>query len=85
LDALSPRDRALALVPFYAGARIAETVARDIDDVRLSARKGILRIYGKAERVRELPYGAAKYHQTTWSTTIRWSQAAASNGARSFP
>jgi hypothetical protein len=34
----SPRDQALALVPFYAGARIAETVAFDVDDVRLSAR-----------------------------------------------
>ena len=43
----SPRDKALALVPFYAGARIAETIALDLDDVRLSARKGILRIYGK--------------------------------------
>jgi integrase/recombinase XerD len=39
----SPRDRALALVPFYAGARIAETVALDVDDIRLSARKGIKR------------------------------------------
>src|SRR5712692_2479931 len=28
----SPRDQALALVPFYAGARIAEIVARDVDD-----------------------------------------------------
>jgi site-specific recombinase XerD len=36
----SARDRALALVPFYAGTRIAETVALDVDDVRLSARKG---------------------------------------------
>ena len=36
-------------------ARIAETVALDVDDVRLSARKGILRIYGKGERVREVP------------------------------
>jgi site-specific recombinase XerD len=43
----SPRDRALELVPFYAGARIAETVALDVDDVRLSARQGILPIYGK--------------------------------------
>ncbi len=49
-----PRDKALALVPFYAGARIGETVALDVD-VRLSARKGILRIYGKGERVREVP------------------------------
>jgi site-specific recombinase XerD len=51
----SPRDRALALVPFYAGARISETVALDLDDVRLSARKGVLRILGKGERVREVP------------------------------
>ncbi len=51
----SPRDQALALVPFYAGARISEVVALDIDDVRHSARKGILRILGKGERVREVP------------------------------
>jgi len=51
----SPRDQALALVPFYAGARISEIVGLDIDDVRLSARKGILRICGKGERVREIP------------------------------
>jgi integrase/recombinase XerC len=29
----SPRDQALALVPFYAGARISEIVALDVDDV----------------------------------------------------
>jgi site-specific recombinase XerD len=51
----SPRDSALALVPFYAGARISETVALDLDDVRVSARKGVLRILGKGERVREVP------------------------------
>jgi integrase/recombinase XerC len=51
----SPRDTALALVPFYAGARIAETVGLDVDDVALSARKGELRILGKGERVRHVP------------------------------
>lgn len=51
----SPRDQALALLPFYAGARIAEVVALDIDDIHLSARKGVLRIYGKGERAREIP------------------------------
>lgn len=51
----SPRDQALALVPFYAGARISEVVALDVDDVRHSARKGVLRIFGKGERVREVP------------------------------
>jgi site-specific recombinase XerD len=51
----SPRDQALALVPFYAGARISEIVALDVDDVARSARKGVLRIYGKGERVRKVP------------------------------
>ncbi len=51
----SPRDRALALVPFYAGAWISETVALDLEDLRLSARRAILRIYGKGERVCEVP------------------------------
>lgn len=54
----SPRDRALALTPFYAGTRLAETVALDLDDVRLSARKGILRVVGKGEKVREIPIHA---------------------------
>jgi integrase/recombinase XerC len=51
----SARDRALADVPFYAGARIAETVRLDVEDVRLSARRGSLRLYGKGEKVREVP------------------------------
>jgi len=51
----SPRDQALALVPFYAGARIGEVVGLDVDDVQLSARKGSLRVYGKGEKVREIP------------------------------
>jgi len=41
----NPRDRVLALIPFYAGLRIGETVALDVDDVRVSARKG-LRVAG---------------------------------------
>jgi len=51
----SPRDQALALIPFYAGARIAETVGLDVDDVKISARKGTLRILGKGGKVREVP------------------------------
>jgi integrase/recombinase XerC len=50
----SARDRALALTPFYAGARIAETVRLDLDDVRLSARKGSIRLYGKGGKPREV-------------------------------
>lgn len=41
--------------PFYAGARIAETVRLDVDDIRISARKGVLRILGKGEKVRVVP------------------------------
>jgi hypothetical protein len=51
----SPRDQALALVPFYAGARISEVVALDVDDIARSARKGFLRILGKGERARQVP------------------------------
>lgn len=51
----SPRDRVLALLPIYAGLRVSETVALDTDDVRLSARKGNLRVSGKGTTVRDLP------------------------------
>lgn len=51
----SARDRAIALVPFYAGARIAEITALNVQDVRLTARKSTLRIYGRAETLREIP------------------------------
>ncbi|WP_442939451.1 hypothetical protein [Nonomuraea sp. SYSU D8015] len=42
-------------MPYYAGTRISELVTLDVDDVRLSARKGALRILGKGEKVRQVP------------------------------
>jgi site-specific recombinase XerC len=51
----SRRDRALAGLLFYAGARISEAVGLDVDDARLSARRGVVRILGKGEKVREVP------------------------------
>jgi len=54
----APRDRVLALLPLYAGLRVSETVALDVDDVRLSARKGTLRVRGKGGKPRDLPIRA---------------------------
>ncbi|MBB4703956.1 tyrosine-type recombinase/integrase [Sphaerisporangium siamense] len=50
-----PRDRALTLLPFYAGLRIGDAVALDVPDVRLSARKALLIVYGKGGKIREVP------------------------------
>lgn len=63
-----PRDRALALVGFYAGLRIGETVALDLGDIRMSARKGHLVVrYGKGGRYREVPL-----HPVLRTTLERW-------------
>ena len=57
----SPRDEPLVLVLFYAGARIGEIVALDVDDVARSAREGILRIVGQGvcQRTNPLPTRSA--------------------------
>jgi integrase/recombinase XerD len=49
------RDRAIALLPLYAGTRIAEIAALDVTDVRLSARKGEVHLVGKGEKSRTVP------------------------------
>jgi site-specific recombinase XerD len=51
----SARDRAIALLPLYAGTRIAEIAALDVADVRLSARKGEVHLVGKGEKSRTVP------------------------------
>ncbi|GAA2455754.1 hypothetical protein GCM10010191_88740 [Actinomadura vinacea] len=52
------RDRALALLPFYAGLRTGDAVALGVSDVRMSAREGALVVYGKGGKVREVPIHA---------------------------
>ncbi|MFD3688735.1 tyrosine-type recombinase/integrase [Nocardiopsis sp. NPDC058631] len=42
-----PRDRAICHLAYYTGLRIAEIVALDVADIRLSARKGSVRVRGK--------------------------------------
>ncbi len=51
----SARDQAIALLPLFAGTRIAEIAALDTADVRLSARKGELHLVGKGEKSRTVP------------------------------
>ncbi|MFE1400321.1 tyrosine-type recombinase/integrase [Nocardiopsis dassonvillei] len=43
----SARDRAICHLAYYAGLRVAEIVALDVADIRLSARKGSVRVRGK--------------------------------------
>lgn len=52
---LSARDRAIALVPFYAGARIAEITGLNIDDMTLAGRHSMLRLHGRGGKLREIP------------------------------
>nr|CEL13409.1 Site-specific recombinase XerD [Kibdelosporangium sp. MJ126-NF4]CTQ99098.1 Site-specific recombinase XerD [Kibdelosporangium sp. MJ126-NF4] len=51
-----PRGKALAYIGYHAGLRSGEAVALDLDDVRISAREGVLIIrYGKGGQYREVP------------------------------
>jgi len=55
----SLRDRALAILLFYTGLRLQECADLDIDDVRLSARKGMVIVRGDmGETYREVPLNA---------------------------
>ncbi|MBO3749939.1 tyrosine-type recombinase/integrase [Streptosporangiaceae bacterium NEAU-GS5] len=54
----SPRDKAIALLPYLAGLRISEVVGLDVADVRLSAHPGELCIRGQGRdggKIRLLP------------------------------
>lgn len=54
------RDRAIALVLFYGGLRLAELAALDVEDVELSARRGRLKVRtGKGDAYREVPLNSA--------------------------
>ncbi len=64
----SVRDQALARLLFYTGLRLGECAALNVDDVRVSARKGVVIIRsGKGETYREVPLNT-EVHQalTLW-------------------
>ena len=55
----STRDRAIVVTLLYTGLRLAELVALDLDDVRLSARRGLVVVRsGKGDAYREVPLNA---------------------------
>jgi site-specific recombinase XerD len=55
----SPRDRAIVCTTLFATVRLAELVALDVGDVRVSARKGVLVVRsGKGDSYREVPLNA---------------------------
>jgi site-specific recombinase XerD len=65
---LNPRDRVLALLPFYAGLRLGEAITLDLADVQLSARKGTIIVRsGKGNRYREIPtHPTLRDNLATW-------------------
>ena len=55
----SARDRAIVVMLLYTGLRLAELIALDLDDVRVSARKGLVIVRsGKGDTYREVPLNA---------------------------
>jgi site-specific recombinase XerD len=53
------RDRAIVVVLLYTGLRLAELVALDVGDLRISARKGVVIVRsGKGDAYREVPLNA---------------------------
>lgn len=53
------RDQAIARLLFYTGVRLGECAALNVDDVRVSARKGLVIVRsGKGDTYREVPLNA---------------------------
>lgn len=52
------RARALVMLMLFTALRISETVALDVDDVRITTRKGVLVVLGKGELRREVRLNA---------------------------
>ncbi|MDQ6803648.1 MAG: tyrosine-type recombinase/integrase [Actinomycetota bacterium] len=53
------RDRAIVVMLLYTGLRLAELVALDVDDVKISPRKGVVVVRsGKGDAYREVPLNA---------------------------
>lgn len=64
------RDRALVVLMVFTAVRICEAVARDVKDLRISPRKGIVIVRaGKGDAYREVPLNAlARVVLEEWKT-----------------
>ena len=55
-EAARPRDRAIVVMLLHTALRLSEVVALDVEDVRISARKGVVIVRsGKGDAHREIP------------------------------
>ena len=57
-EAAPIRARALVMLMLFTALRISEAVALDVDDLRITARKGVVIVMGKGEIRREVPLNA---------------------------
>lgn len=73
-EAAPVRPRALVMLMLFTALRISETVALDVDDVRITARKGVLVVLGKGELRREVPLNAFVRQVLSGSSTARRSR-----------
>ena len=61
-----PRDRAIVTLLLYTALRLNELVSLDLDDVSISARKGLLVVKsGKGDLYREVPLNSSCRHALT--------------------
>jgi site-specific recombinase XerC len=66
------RDRALVVRMLFAGLRIGETVALDVEDVTISARKGVVTIRsGKGDAYREVALTRSSARSSRNGSSVR--------------
>lgn len=79
-DPLAIRDRLIVEMLYATGIRVSELCGLDVDDVDTSRR--VLRVLGKGNRQRTVPYGGPAHSAlTSWLTDGRPALATAASGA----
>ncbi|KRE32208.1 tyrosine recombinase XerC [Mycolicibacterium psychrotolerans] len=79
-DPMAIRDRLIVEMLYATGIRVSELCGLDVDDIDTSRR--VLRVLGKGNRQRTVPYGAPAHGAlTSWLTEGRPALATAASGA----